>query len=143
MPSRIPLSLTKIFTNEGSDKRLPYGTIASKHGRFFSFWALDLIKWHDHVRRARGPNTWCVQLLDYKKRGFIDNCRNYFSAFGESRTCTRSRIGGVSIRWETGYDAAKCFMVENPQLRISAACVEGTPVTEIALIERLQSVFGL
>ena len=116
------------------------GTVMAKHGKFSSVWASDVCNWHKHIVRAHDSTDWCNQLLLHKRLSFIDSCRILFSSNGNRRTRTRRRIGGVAIRWETGFLKARDFLVENPLIRTRFTAIENAPVTRTAILEQLEAI---
>ena len=116
------------------------GTLCNKYGRFSSFWALGVCKWHAHVKREHDPGSWCNDMLLHRQISFIDQMRASFSYRGSSRTNTRCRIGGISQRWEQGFKEADELRKPNPLIVKVISQIDNMPVTRTALLERLEAI---
>ena len=76
---------------------------------------------------------WAVGFK--QKKSVIDNFRALFSSgVRNSRTKTRMNIGGVAVRWESGYEDA------NPILRHRITQIENVPVTQTAVLEQIEAL---
>ena len=82
--------------------------IASSWGKWSKSWALDVMKWNDHISRANDKAHWGKPLREWhgaqwlQDQRFANNRGNSWS-----RTGTRASAGRPATRWHEGIAAAK------------------------------------
>ena len=75
---------------------------ARRIGVWSRIWADDILAWDGHVQRGHDPDLWHKPLLAWQGPSWLEIQRARFSSRGESRTNSRSTVGGVATRWLDG-----------------------------------------
>ena len=83
------------------------GRLATACGRWSHAWARSVVSWDEHVRRAHDNDAWSHLLVDWQSEEWLVLQRLMHSAFGESRTRSRSYHGHVQQRWSAGVHLAR------------------------------------
>ena len=116
------------------------GTALNSFGRASVLWAHDIVKWRNHVARNRDPQNWAAVTLAHRNNTWISKRRFSFSNLNNSRTNTRSRIGGVSVRWEAGYIEASEVSSSSPRKKPCITDIWSIPMNQTSLLDRLEAL---
>ena len=96
-------------------RSLNSGRLAATHGRWSSYWAAHVRRWHAHVMRGNDTTSWCHHIYTYHNRVWLLERRLNQSRGNEtSRTNTRNTRGNVSKRWHDGYEEARVIPPPTP-----------------------------
>ena len=88
-------------------RSLNSGRLATRHGRWSSYWATHVRRWHDHIMRGNDKNNWCHHIFNFHDGTWLQETRLQQSRGNETcRTNTRNIRGKVSKRWHDGYEEA-------------------------------------
>lgn len=101
------------YPNEDPDAffkrvRQQSGRKSAKVGRFSSFWAGSIKKWHLHLKNAELENSWSAQIYNLFPLSELEASRTANSRGSKrDRTGTRAKQGHVHVRWSEGLELAR------------------------------------
>ena len=77
-------------------------------GKWGKQWAMDVIKWDEHVSRANVPTRWGLHLRQWHdSRWLLEQRLAQNQGNSVARTGTRASAGRPATRWQEGVAAAK------------------------------------